>query len=110
MVDIAEEVTCFSGSNKGSNSEVQSLSSFQSDSCDDNGKPPTPESDNITVHQCFSFFISDYFLPVYFFGHTVYLVLLFENFLLIRIHAQAVLLFTFGFHTFVRKCLGNCFE
>uniref|UniRef100_A0A668ALQ5 FAT atypical cadherin 3a n=1 Tax=Myripristis murdjan TaxID=586833 RepID=A0A668ALQ5_9TELE len=30
------EVTCFSGSNKGSNSEVQSLSSFQSDSCDDN--------------------------------------------------------------------------
>uniref|UniRef100_A0A668AXH9 FAT atypical cadherin 3a n=1 Tax=Myripristis murdjan TaxID=586833 RepID=A0A668AXH9_9TELE len=33
------EVTCFSGSNKGSNSEVQSLSSFQSDSCDDNGKP-----------------------------------------------------------------------
>uniref|UniRef100_A0A3Q1H770 Uncharacterized protein n=1 Tax=Anabas testudineus TaxID=64144 RepID=A0A3Q1H770_ANATE len=41
MVDMAEEVTCFSGSNKGSNSEVQSLSSFQSDSCDDNGKPPT---------------------------------------------------------------------
>uniref|UniRef100_A0A3B5AFA8 FAT atypical cadherin 3 n=1 Tax=Stegastes partitus TaxID=144197 RepID=A0A3B5AFA8_9TELE len=36
MVDLAEEVTCFSGSNKGSNSEVQSLSSFQSDSCDDN--------------------------------------------------------------------------
>ncbi|KAM9852765.1 protocadherin Fat 3a isoform 2-T2 [Aulostomus maculatus] len=36
MVDMAEEVTCFSGSNKGSNSEVQSLSSFQSDSCDDN--------------------------------------------------------------------------
>ncbi|KAG8002320.1 Protocadherin Fat 3 [Nibea albiflora] len=36
MVDFAEEVTCFSGSNKGSNSEVQSLSSFQSDSCDDN--------------------------------------------------------------------------
>ncbi|KAG7249792.1 hypothetical protein CRUP_003150, partial [Coryphaenoides rupestris] len=35
MVDMAEEVTCFSGSNKGSNSEVQSLSSFQSDSCDD---------------------------------------------------------------------------
>lgn len=33
---MAEEVTCFSGSNKGSNSEVQSLSSFQSDSCDDN--------------------------------------------------------------------------
>uniref|UniRef100_A0A9J8A7C3 FAT atypical cadherin 3a n=1 Tax=Cyprinus carpio carpio TaxID=630221 RepID=A0A9J8A7C3_CYPCA len=31
-----EEVTCFSGSNKGSNSEVQSLNSFQSDSCDDN--------------------------------------------------------------------------
>ncbi|XP_028656255.1 protocadherin Fat 3a isoform X1 [Erpetoichthys calabaricus] len=36
MVDVVEEVTCFSGSNKGSNSEVQSLSSFQSDSCDDN--------------------------------------------------------------------------
>ncbi|XP_077421706.1 protocadherin Fat 3a isoform X1 [Vanacampus margaritifer] len=36
MVDMAEEVTCLSGSNKGSNSEVQSLSSFQSDSCDDN--------------------------------------------------------------------------
>uniref|UniRef100_A0A8C6U441 FAT atypical cadherin 3a n=1 Tax=Neogobius melanostomus TaxID=47308 RepID=A0A8C6U441_9GOBI len=36
MVDLGEEVTCFSGSNKGSNSEVQSLSSFQSDSCDDN--------------------------------------------------------------------------
>ncbi|XP_070826250.1 protocadherin Fat 3a isoform X1 [Chaetodon trifascialis] len=36
MVDMAEEVTCFSGSNKGSNSEVQSLNSFQSDSCDDN--------------------------------------------------------------------------
>ncbi|KAM9318351.1 protocadherin Fat 3a isoform 2-T2 [Pholidichthys leucotaenia] len=36
MVDMAEEVTCFSGSNRGSNSEVQSLSSFQSDSCDDN--------------------------------------------------------------------------
>ncbi|XP_030632872.1 protocadherin Fat 3a isoform X2 [Chanos chanos] len=35
-VDMLEEVTCFSGSNKGSNSEVQSLSSFQSDSCDDN--------------------------------------------------------------------------
>lgn len=35
MVDMAEEVT---GSNKGSNSEIQSLSSFQSDSCDDNGK------------------------------------------------------------------------
>lgn len=33
-----EEVTCFSGSNKGSNSEVQSLSSYQSDSGDDNGK------------------------------------------------------------------------
>ncbi|KAM8768033.1 protocadherin Fat 3a isoform 4-T4 [Acanthopagrus schlegelii] len=33
MVDMAEEVT---GSNKGSNSEIQSLSSFQSDSCDDN--------------------------------------------------------------------------
>lgn len=37
-VDDIEEVTCFSGSNKGSNSEVQSLSSFQSDSGDDNGK------------------------------------------------------------------------
>nr|XP_015831508.2 protocadherin Fat 3a isoform X4 [Nothobranchius furzeri] len=36
MVNVAEEETCFSGSNKGSNSEVQSLSSFQSDSCDDN--------------------------------------------------------------------------
>uniref|UniRef100_A0A8C3I3E0 Protocadherin Fat 3 n=1 Tax=Chrysemys picta bellii TaxID=8478 RepID=A0A8C3I3E0_CHRPI len=35
-VDDAEEVTCFAGSNKGSNSEVQSLSSFQSDSGDDN--------------------------------------------------------------------------
>ncbi|XP_060035627.1 protocadherin Fat 3 isoform X2 [Erinaceus europaeus] len=30
------EVTCFADSNKGSNSEVQSLSSFQSDSGDDN--------------------------------------------------------------------------
>uniref|UniRef100_A0A671THD5 FAT atypical cadherin 3a n=1 Tax=Sparus aurata TaxID=8175 RepID=A0A671THD5_SPAAU len=28
--------TCITGSNKGSNSEIQSLSSFQSDSCDDN--------------------------------------------------------------------------
>ncbi|XP_062873349.1 protocadherin Fat 3a isoform X1 [Trichomycterus rosablanca] len=35
-VDVLDEVTCFSGSNKGSCSEVQSLSSFQSDSCDDN--------------------------------------------------------------------------
>nr|XP_033804886.1 protocadherin Fat 3 isoform X2 [Geotrypetes seraphini] len=35
-VDAAEEVTCFTGSNKGSNSEVQSLSSYQSDSGDDN--------------------------------------------------------------------------
>uniref|UniRef100_A0ACB8FFK7 Bahd acyltransferase n=1 Tax=Sphaerodactylus townsendi TaxID=933632 RepID=A0ACB8FFK7_9SAUR len=35
--DDVEEVTCFSGSNKGSNSEVQSLSSYQSDSGDDNG-------------------------------------------------------------------------
>uniref|UniRef100_A0A5F8H1R8 Protocadherin Fat 3 n=1 Tax=Monodelphis domestica TaxID=13616 RepID=A0A5F8H1R8_MONDO len=35
-VDDTEEVTCFVGSNKGSNSEVQSLSSFQSDSGDDN--------------------------------------------------------------------------
>ncbi|XP_077578530.1 protocadherin Fat 3a isoform X2 [Stigmatopora nigra] len=33
---MVEEVTCLSGSNKGSTSEVQSLSSFQSDSCDDN--------------------------------------------------------------------------
>lgn len=37
-VDDPGEVTCFAGSNKGSNSEVQSLSSFQSDSGDDNGK------------------------------------------------------------------------
>ncbi|XP_061781508.1 protocadherin Fat 3a isoform X2 [Nerophis lumbriciformis] len=36
MVDMTEEVTCLSGSNRGSNSEVQSLNSFQSDSCDDN--------------------------------------------------------------------------
>ncbi|XP_043928134.1 protocadherin Fat 3 isoform X2 [Protopterus annectens] len=35
-VETAEDVTCFAGSNKGSNSEVQSLSSFQSDSGDDN--------------------------------------------------------------------------
>ncbi|XP_077723565.1 protocadherin Fat 3 isoform X3 [Canis aureus] len=35
-VDDSGEVTCFAGSNKGSNSEVQSLSSFQSDSGDDN--------------------------------------------------------------------------
>ncbi|XP_057206378.1 protocadherin Fat 3a isoform X2 [Triplophysa rosa] len=35
-MDLLEEVTCFSGSTKGSNSEVQSLNSFQSDSCDDN--------------------------------------------------------------------------
>ncbi|XP_061923839.1 protocadherin Fat 3a isoform X6 [Entelurus aequoreus] len=34
MVDMTEEVTCLSGSNI--NSEVQSLNSFQSDSCDDN--------------------------------------------------------------------------
>ncbi|KAM4700502.1 protocadherin Fat 3 isoform 2-T2 [Discoglossus pictus] len=34
--DAAEEVTCFVGSNKGSNSENQSLNSFQSDSGDDN--------------------------------------------------------------------------
>ncbi|KAM4566902.1 protocadherin Fat 3-like isoform 2-T3 [Odontesthes bonariensis] len=32
---MAEEETCFSGSNKGSNSEIQSQSSFQSDSNDD---------------------------------------------------------------------------
>ncbi|KAM9801014.1 protocadherin Fat 3a [Neosynchiropus ocellatus] len=31
-----EDVTCFSGSQKDTNSEVQSLSSFRSDSCDDN--------------------------------------------------------------------------
>lgn len=36
--DDPGEVTCFTSSNKGSNSEVQSLSSFQSDSGDDNGK------------------------------------------------------------------------
>uniref|UniRef100_A0A3P9L436 FAT atypical cadherin 3a n=1 Tax=Oryzias latipes TaxID=8090 RepID=A0A3P9L436_ORYLA len=36
MTDMAEEETCFSGSNKGQSSEAQSLSSFQSDSCDDN--------------------------------------------------------------------------
>uniref|UniRef100_A0A670Y460 Protocadherin Fat 3 n=1 Tax=Pseudonaja textilis TaxID=8673 RepID=A0A670Y460_PSETE len=35
-LDDMEEVTCLSGSNKGSNSEVQSLSSYQSDSGDDN--------------------------------------------------------------------------
>ncbi|XP_053564600.1 protocadherin Fat 3 isoform X2 [Bombina bombina] len=35
-LDAAEEVTCFVGSNKGSNSENQSLNSFQSDSGDDN--------------------------------------------------------------------------
>ncbi|KAM7338028.1 hypothetical protein ACRRTK_004147 [Alexandromys fortis] len=34
--DDPGEVTCFTSSNKGSNSEVQSLSSFQSDSGDDN--------------------------------------------------------------------------
>ncbi|XP_029421607.1 protocadherin Fat 3 isoform X4 [Nannospalax galili] len=34
--DDPGDVTCFTGSNKGSNSEVQSLSSFQSDSGDDN--------------------------------------------------------------------------
>lgn len=36
--DTADEVICYSASNKDSNSEVQSLNSFQSDSCDDNGK------------------------------------------------------------------------
>lgn len=36
--DTADEVICYSASNKNSNSEVQSLNSFQSDSCDDNGK------------------------------------------------------------------------
>lgn len=36
--DEAGDVTCFSGSTKGSSSEVQSLSSFQSDSGDDNGE------------------------------------------------------------------------
>ncbi|CAH2225513.1 protocadherin Fat 3 isoform X1, partial [Pelobates cultripes] len=35
-LDAAEEMTCFVGSNKGSNSENQSLNSFQSDSGDDN--------------------------------------------------------------------------
>uniref|UniRef100_A0A674PRB3 FAT atypical cadherin 3a n=1 Tax=Takifugu rubripes TaxID=31033 RepID=A0A674PRB3_TAKRU len=34
--DTADEVICYSGSNKDSNSEVQSLNSYQSDSCDDN--------------------------------------------------------------------------
>lgn len=41
---MVDEVACSSGSNKGSNSEVQSLSSFQSDSCDDNGKTQTSHS------------------------------------------------------------------
>lgn len=36
--DTADEVLRYSPSNKDSNSEVQSLNSFQSDSCDDNGK------------------------------------------------------------------------
>lgn len=36
--DTADEVICYSPSNKDSNSEVQSLNSFQSDSCDDNGE------------------------------------------------------------------------
>ncbi|XP_067890087.1 protocadherin Fat 3a isoform X2 [Heterodontus francisci] len=35
-VDIVEDAAGFAGSTKGSNSEVQSLNSFQSDSCDDN--------------------------------------------------------------------------
>uniref|UniRef100_A0A8C5QK66 Protocadherin Fat 3 n=1 Tax=Leptobrachium leishanense TaxID=445787 RepID=A0A8C5QK66_9ANUR len=35
-LDAAEEMTCFVGSNKGSNSENQSLNSYQSDSGDDN--------------------------------------------------------------------------
>ncbi|XP_072433894.1 protocadherin Fat 3-like isoform X4 [Chiloscyllium punctatum] len=35
-VDIIEDAAGFTGSTKGSNSEVQSLNSFQSDSCDDN--------------------------------------------------------------------------
>ncbi|KAM9320567.1 protocadherin Fat 3 isoform 2-T2 [Gastrophryne carolinensis] len=35
-LEAAEEVTCFVGSTKGSNSENQSLNSFQSDSGDDN--------------------------------------------------------------------------
>lgn len=38
IADAADEVICYSPSNKDSNSEVQSLNSFQSDSCDDNGK------------------------------------------------------------------------
>lgn len=36
--DAVDEVICYSPSNKDTNSEVQSLNSFQSDSCDDNGK------------------------------------------------------------------------
>lgn len=35
---MTDEVICYSPSSKDSNSEVQSLNSFQSDSCDDNGK------------------------------------------------------------------------
>lgn len=38
IADAADEVICYSPSNKDSNSEVQSLNSFQSDSCDDNGR------------------------------------------------------------------------
>lgn len=37
-VDMADEISSFSGSNNGSNSEAQSLSSFRSDPCDDNGR------------------------------------------------------------------------
>ncbi|KAJ4935549.1 hypothetical protein JOQ06_017081, partial [Pogonophryne albipinna] len=71
MVDMAEEVTCFSGSNKGSNSEVQSLSSFQSDSCDDNASivtvirlvndaVDTIESEDQIVPNHLSFYCSAY--------------------------------------------------
>lgn len=45
-VDAGDKVTCFSGSNKDSLAEVQSLSSFQSDSCEDNGKTHTVTSTN----------------------------------------------------------------
>lgn len=38
IADTADEVICYSPSNKDSHSEIQSLNSFQSDSCDDNGK------------------------------------------------------------------------
>lgn len=38
IADAADEVICYSPSSKDGNSEVQSLNSFQSDSCDDNGR------------------------------------------------------------------------